>query len=237
MIKANYYEIDFQDIIGGLAVPSPQIRRDFPDKFIWHPSPEEWAQFLTEIENPEIFDGVIDPDDPNATLAYIFDRRVTNFGEATMKGLDFGVSYVHDTSVGTMNYGLRGNHQIEFDLTEAGVTSDNLEFNPDLTVQGTVGWSLNNVRARLTVNYTDSFEADDANMQSQVDEFIVTNLFVGYDFQGSGGFTDGLSLRFYVDNVFDEDPPEYRFNSVNEDKVSGFTLGRMYKVGLSYTFF
>jgi len=236
LIKANYYEIDFTDIIGGLAVPTPQIRRDFPDKFIWHPSVDEWAQFLSEVQNPEAFDGVIDPNDPNATLAYIYDRRVTNFGEATMRGIDFGASYTHDTTFGSFNYGLSGNHQIELDLTEGGVTSDSLAFNPDLTVQATVGWSMDNVRARLTVNYTDSFDANDASMQSKVDDFIVTNLFVGYDFNGSG-FTEGLSLRFYVDNVFDEDPPEYRYNSVNEDKVNGFTIGRMYKVGISKKFF
>jgi iron complex outermembrane receptor protein len=60
---------------------------------------------------------------------------------------------------------------------------------------------------------------------------------VGYDFSGSNDFTDGLSLRFYVDNVFDEDPPEYRSNENGQAKFSGFTLGRMYKVGLTKTFF
>ena len=236
LFKFNYYEIDFDDIIGGLAVPTEQIRLDFPDKFIWHPTAEEWAQYLTEIENPEAFDGIIDPADPNATLAYIFDRRVTNFGEAEMTGFDFGVSYYHDTNFGMMTYGVTGNQQLTFDLTEGGVTSDQLENNPDLTVQGMIGWSRDNIRAKVTVNYTDGFDAvEDSNMQRSVDEFVVTNLFVGYDFQGSG-FAEGLSLRFYVDNVFDEDPPEYRYNSVNEDKISGFTLGRMYKVGLSYKF-
>jgi iron complex outermembrane receptor protein len=236
MLTLNYYEIDFQDIIGGLAVPTSQIRLDFPDKFIWNPTVEEWAQYLSQIQNPEVFDGQIDPDDPNATLAYIFDRRVTNFGEAKMKGIDFGVNYFHDSDFGTMTYGLHGNHQIKFDLTEGGVTSDRLEFNPDLTVQGMVGWRRDNIRARLTVNYTGSYDAQNASMQSTVDEFVVTNLFVGYDFEGTG-FAEGLSLRFYVDNVFDEDPPEYRWLDSNEDKFSGFTLGRMYKVGLSYSFF
>lgn len=235
--KLNYYEIEFNDIIGGLAVPTDQVRRDFPDKFIWHPSPEEWAQFLSEIENPEAFDGVIDPNNPSADLAYIFDRRVTNFGKATMKGFDFGVNYVHDTGLGTMQYGLTGNYQTKADLTRGGVTSDRLEFNPDLTLQGTIGWARDNVRARVTMNYTDSFKADNSSNQRTVDSFLVTNLFVGYDFQGNNGFTEGLSLRFNIDNVFDEDPPEYRRYSVNQVKYSGFTVGRMYKVGLSKTFF
>ncbi len=100
-----------------------------------------------------------------------------------------------------------------------------------------MGWSRDNIRANLTVNYTDSYKTDNASMQSEVDAFIVTNLFVGYDFKDGGGITDGLSLRFYVDNVFDEDPPENRYNSVNEEKYDAFTFGRMYKVGISKTFF
>ncbi len=236
MFKLNYYEIDFSDIIGGLGVPTEQIRRDFPDKFIWHPSVDEWAQFLTEVQNPEAFNGVIDPADPNATLAYIYDRRVTNFGEAQMTGIDFGVSYYHETAFGTMSYGITGNKQLDFDLTEGGISSDQLLFAPDLRMQGTIRWSRDNMNAKLTVNYTDSFDTNNADNQSSVDEYVVTNLYVGYDFQ-DGGVADGLSLRFYVDNVFDEDPSEFRSYDVNAVKYSGFTFGRMYKVGLSYSFF
>ncbi len=237
MFKVNYYEIEVSGLIGGLGVPTTQLRLDFPDKFIWNVSVEEWAEFLSLVENPEAFDGVIDPNDPNAELAYIFDRRVTNFGEAELKGFDFGVSYFHDTDFGTMDYGITGNFQTDLTLTEGGVTNDSLENSPDLTLQGKVGWSRDNVRATLTVNYTDSFDAvEDTSNQSEVDAFIVTNLFVGYDFRGGNGITDGLSLRFNIDNVFDEDPPEYRYNNINEDKISGFTIGRMFKVGVSKTF-
>jgi len=238
LFKLNYYEIDFDDVIGGLGNITNQDRLDFPDKFTWNYTEEEWAQLLTEIQNPEALDGRIDPTNPNADLAYVFDRRVTNFASAQLKGFDFGASYYHDTDFGTLNFGITGNYQTDAELIQGSTITDSLEGAPDLTFQGTVGWSLDNVRARLTVNYTDSFDVDpgETSMQSKVDEFVVTNLFVGYDFQGSG-FTEGLSLRFYVDNVFDEDPPEYRLTNVNEDKFSGFTLGRMYKVGLSYTFF
>ena len=235
-LTANYYEIDFQDLLGGLAVPTNQVRLDFPDKFIWNPTVDEWAQYLTEIENPEVFDGVIDPNDPNAALAYIYDRRVSNFGEAQMSGFDFGLNYFHDTGLGQFNYGIFGNKQLKFDLTEGGVTSDNLEFAPDLYAQGTIAWRKDSASAKITFNYTDGYSAEDANNQDEVDSFLVTNVYVGYDFGGRGDVTDGLSLRFYIDNVFDEDPPEYRFNDVNQDKIGGFTLGRMYKVGLSYTF-
>lgn len=235
-ISANYYDINFKDILGQLSVPDPTVRRNNPDKFIWNVTAEEWADLLRRIKNPEVFDGVIDPNDPNKDLAYIYDRVTTNFSSAKMNGIDFAVSYTHDTHFGTMTYGLAGNYQIDFDLDQAGTMIDQLEFNPDLNVQGVVGWSRDNIRARVTMKYTDSYKADQANMQRTVDSFLVTDLFVGYDFQGGNGITDGLSLRFHIDNVFDEDPPEYRRDYSNV-AFTGFTFGRMFKVGVTKTFF
>jgi iron complex outermembrane receptor protein len=235
-ISMNYYNIDFVDILGQLAVPDATVRRNNPDKFTWSVTPEQWADVLAQIANPETFDGVIDPENPNADLAYIFDRVTTNFSEAEMSGVDFAVNYTHDTAIGIMSYGLSGNYQRKFDLVQSGVTIDQLEFNPDLNMQAFVGWSRDNVRAKVTVKHTDSFKADSANMQNSVDSLTVTDLFVGYDFRGSAGFTDGLSLRFHIDNVFDEDPPEYRRDFSNV-AYSAFTFGRTYKVGLTKTFF
>lgn len=234
--SSNYYNIDFVDILGQLAVPDATVRRNNPAKFIWNVTPQEWARILEQIENPEVFDGVIDPANPNAALAYIFDRVTTNFSEAQMNGIDFAVSYTHDTNIGTMTYGFSGNYQLEFDLEQAGNTIDQLEFNPDLNAQGIVGWSRDNVRAKVTVKYTDSFKADAANMQSSVDSFMVTDLFVGYDFQGGNDITEGLTLRFNIDNVFDEDPPEYRRDYSNV-AWNAFTFGRVFKVGVTKSFF
>ena len=62
----------------------------------------------------------------------------------------------------------------------------------------------------------------------------MTNLFVGYSFSNYSGMAQGLSLRFNVDNLFDEDPPEYRLTQ--SPVYSGFTLNRVYKVGLTYEF-
>ena len=235
-ISANYYDIAFKDILGQVSVPSRSVRLNNPDKTIWSVTKEEWAALLDQIQNPEVFDGVIDPENPNAELAYIYDRVTTNFSEAQLNGFDFAASYTHDTNFGTMTYGVSGNHQLKFDLTEGGGPVDQLEFNPDLIFQGVVGWSQDNIRAKLTLKYTESFKADSANQQSTVDSFMVTDLFVGYDFQGGNGVTDGLSLRFNIDNLFDEDPPEYRLD-YSSLAYSAFTFGRVYKVGLTKSFF
>ncbi|MCY4425604.1 MAG: TonB-dependent receptor [Halieaceae bacterium] len=235
-ISANYYDIDFVNILGQLAVPDPTVRLNNPDKFIWTVTTGEWAAILNQIQNPEVFDGVVDPANPNQDIAYIYDRVTTNFSEAQMNGVDFVVSYTHDTNIGSMTYGVSGNYQTEFDLNQGGTVVDQLEFNSDLGVQGIVGWTRDNLRAKVTLKYSDGFNADSANMQGSVDSFLVTDLFLGYDFKGSGGIADGLSLRFNVGNLFDEDPPEYRRPASNV-AYSHYTLGRTYKIGLTYTFF
>ena len=60
-------------------------------------------------------------------------------------------------------------------------------------------------------------------------------LYIGYSFAGSSSWAEGLSLRFNVDNLFDEEPSEFRTNTLNYSEYT-FTLGRIYKFGLSYAF-
>ena len=234
-ISANYYSIEFENILGQLSVPDPTVRRNNPDKFIWDVSVDRWASILDQIANPEVFNGVVDPANPNASLGYIYDRVTSNFSEAELEGLDFAVTYAHDTSIGNMSYGLAGNYQMDFMLNQGGIITDQLAYNPDLTMSAHVGWQRNAMRARLTMNYTDSFNADSAVNQSTVDSFLVANLFVGYDFNGDSMLTENLSVRFSVDNLFDEEPPEYRRIADNLN-FSGFTYGRVFKVGFTKTF-
>ena len=230
-VHANYYEIDFTNLLGA---PNPTEGTAVllnPDKFVFEPTDEEYAAFVGAVENPESAAGTSASD-----IGVIVDRRIANSEEAELEGIDFGVRYIHDTAIGIMSYGVSGNKQLNFDLTQSGTVVDQLAYLPDLFVAGNIGWAKDNMRARLTLNYTDGYDADPSIgiNQSSVDSFLVTNLFIGYDFDASSGVAEGLSLRFNVDNVFDEDPPEYRRNrGIN---YSGFTLNRIYRLGLSYAF-
>lgn len=234
-ISANYYNIEFSDILGQLSVPDPTVRLNNPDKFIWNVSNERWASILDEIQNGDVFDGVVDPANPNASIGYVYDRVTRNFSEAELKGIDFAVSYTHDNAWGTMAYSLAGNYQSDFMLNEGGTIIDNLQYNPDLNMQANIAWSRDDVRARLTMNYTDGYKADGANQQTSVDSFLTTNLFLGYSFNGNNMVTENLALRFSIDNMFDEEPPEYRRNA-NNLNYSAFTYGRVFKIGFTKTF-
>lgn len=234
-VAANYYNIDFSNILGQLAQPNPTVRRNNPDKFIWDVSPERWAAVLDQVANPSVFDGVVDPANPNASIGFIYDRVTTNFSEAELEGLDFSVAYTHSTGLGQVSYGVNGNYQLDFMLNQGGTVTDNLAFNPDLTLSANIGLQRDNLRARLTMNYTDKFDASGAINQTSIDSFLVTKLFVGYDFNGSDMFTKDLSVRFSIDNLFDEEPPEYRRNA-EALNFSGFTFGRVFKIGFTKSF-
>ncbi len=225
-----YYEIEFDDLLASFNPQESQAVLLNPDKFIYEPTAEEFDSFLASVDNTEQF-----ADRSAENIGVIIDRRVSNTDSAELSGYDFGVIYTHDTSFGFMNYGLSGNYVAEFDVFKTGVASDSLANNPDLYVSADIGWTGENARAALNFRYTDGFDADQgvAVNQRKVDDFLTTNLFIGYDFAGSG-MAEGLSLRFNVDNVFDEDPPEYR--SQRNLNYANWTLGRVYKLGLSYNF-
>ncbi|NND66040.1 MAG: TonB-dependent receptor [Halioglobus sp.] len=232
-VHAYYYEIDFKQLLGA---PNPQSSTAVllnPDKFIFEPTQEEWEEFVSSVENSEQF-----ANNSPENVGVIVDRRVANTEEATLEGLDFGIEYVHDTAIGTLSYGLLGNYQIDFELTQSGTAVDQLEFDKDLFMSANFGWRKDNARARLTLRYTDEFDADPsiAVNQNEVSDFLVADLYLGYDCRGGSELTEGLSLSLNVENVFDDDPPEYRRNQQLNYSESGFSIGRVYKLGISYEF-
>jgi iron complex outermembrane receptor protein len=231
--NVNYYEIDFADLLGA---PNPQDESAVllnPDKFIFNPTQAELDDFISQTSNSEQY-----ADLDASTIGVIVDRRQDNTDKAKLKGYDFGIQYYHDTGFGSFGYGLTGNYQASFDLTSGGNEVNNLENLPDLYASANVSWSRNNWRARVTVNYTDEYNADPSTAinQDKIDSFTNTLLFVGYDFDSASGITEGLSLRLNVDNVFDEDPPWYRRDQQPNYSGSGFSVGRVFKMGLTKRF-
>jgi iron complex outermembrane receptor protein len=76
-------------------------------------------------------------------------------------------------------------------------------------------------------------------VQKRVDAFNVVDLFFKYDFAGEGAMRD-LSLTLNVNNLFDQDPPEYLLANSLSPQLNGFTngstLGRLIQVGFTKQF-
>ncbi len=231
-LSSGYFKIDFTDILGAADPTSEAGVLAAPDKFIWNPTQDDLDYFLSVVDNADQYTDLKAED-----MGLILDRRSSNTDKARIDGIDFNVSYGHDTSLGSMFYGIAGTKTLNFETSNGAGWVDNLEYDtPDLNFAGTVGWSRDNIRAKLTVKYSSDFKTASAQLdQTKVKEFVVTDLFAAYDFQGNSSITEGLSLRFNVDNLFDEDPPVWRRNGFALP-YSGFTIGRVYKVGLTKVF-
>ena len=229
----NYYDIDFQNLLSSVDPTLASVVLLNPDKFVFNPTQAEYDALLAQTINGVEQFGNINA----ADVGVIIDRRVANIGSAHLTGFDFYANYVHDTDIGEINVGVSGNKQLVFDLTDNGNTVDNLRYDiPDLYVGGHVGWRNGPMQAKVSLKYSGSFDADPTTAvnQSTVDSFVVTDLFFGYQFAESSNFSNGLSLRLNIDNVFDEDPPVFR--QQRNLNYSGFTLGRVFKLSFTKAF-
>lgn len=229
-VSGNYYEIDFRDLLGGINPQRATAAVLFPERYTWNPTQSDLDALAANSFNPEALVGV----DPS-TLAAILDLRVGNTDQAILKGFDFSANYTHDTRLGTLSYGVSGTRRHEFEMTRAGNTTDELEFGtPKTLATASVGLARGNFRSNLSVKYTAGYRVDDALLgQRSVSDFKTVDLFMGYDFEGTG-LLDNLSIRLNVSNIFNEKPSIYRLN--NQPAYRGFTLGRMYGFGVTKRF-
>ena len=226
-VNVNYYDIEFVDLLGAVNPQSAVAVEQNPEKFIFNPTQEQWDDFLAQVDN-----GADYADRPVENIGVIVDRRLGNTDAAFLSGLDLSVSYGHDTEFGRMSYGLSGTKTLDFDVVSNGNSSDLLAFdNSDLSLLANVGWEGKNARASLRVKYSDGFNSNPATgaaNQTSVDSFTVADLHLGYDFD------DSLTVNLTVNNLFDEEPPQWRLD--DQPRFNFWTLGRVMKLSISKTF-
>ncbi len=221
----NYYEINFVDILGAVNPQDPVQVRLFPDKFIWNPTQAQWDAYLLRVNNAASL-----PASPT-NISFILDRITSNLSFATLTGLDFSASYTRDTSFGTFDIGISGNHQLSATQNSVDILANNV---PDLTMIGTLGWQGEHLRSRLSVNHTGGFTTNSTGgRQARVDSYTTADLHVGYDLGAFGA--EGSSLRFGINNLFEAEPPVWKQNS-SSLAWQGYSLGRVVRVGVSAHF-
>lgn len=179
--------------------------------------------------------------------SYYIDLRRNNLGLATQDGLDFTLSYTHDTSFGSLFANVGGTYILGREESPVegsplvSVIEDDIS---RLAVSTSFGATIGDLTGRVTWNHSGGYSlSTPANgtagpPQTDVDAFDTVDLFLGYDFQGDD-WTNGVSLTFNVGNAFDEDPPFYNGTqtlSSASGYTNGSTLGRYFQVGLRKQF-
>ncbi|MET1754962.1 TonB-dependent receptor [Novosphingobium sp. RD2P27] len=241
--SVSYYNVKFKDL---LATPSPNatIFTNFPNNIttnITGLSPAQLRAFAALAPNGA---AVVEPLIAAGTRVYeVVDFRTANFGSLKVSGLDFALSYRHETGFGSVDLGANGNYQLkrkEQASADAPVVDVLRTENPKLRLQTIGGMTIGRTRLQATWNHTGGYDIEPTAsipVQDRVGAFNTVDLFVKYDIPGKSALLSNLSFSLNVRNVLNEEPPILRRNNPNENGyANGFTLGRLFILGVSKQF-
>jgi iron complex outermembrane recepter protein len=242
-LSLSYYSVNFEDI---LRTPTPNVGifTDFPDNVTTSITGVTPAQLRAFGDLAPGGSGVVDPLIAGGTPVYqLVDFRTGNFGIVKVTGVDFALNYRRDTGFGGVDFSVSGNVPLSR-IAQASPTSaviDELRRdNPKLFLQSVIGADIAGFRAQATWNHNGGYDiipTSGVPVQDRVDAFNTVNLFFKYDVPQDSGLFQNLSFTLNINNVFDQDPPILRRNDQNEfGYANGFTLGRMFILGVSKRF-
>lgn len=246
-IDLNYYSIDFEDLIvpeDGQVVLLNDIA---DDGFINDPrivlNPGVTAREVCEATGrwsptsglPLPAGCIRGTDMSYFQLAYI------NQEFQKQSGIDFGFNWRFSNAAGDWRIGLNGTYITEFELTSEGEVFDalgsyngtNFGFpNAQLRSSFLLDWMRGNHRARATLHHTSKVKEDVAdNVFTEEKAFQTIDLV--YDYTLPSGQS---SVTFGVLNATDEDPPIRDRSSYTAESYIYEMRGRMYRVGMSWSF-
>ncbi|WP_246021575.1 TonB-dependent receptor plug domain-containing protein [Alteraurantiacibacter aquimixticola] len=207
--SVTYYDIHYTNVIGtpggSIAFTDPT----FASVVYRDPSAAQIDELLA-IAVPVNF-----VPDTLPTIGNLLDFRQGNFGVRNTNGLDFDVTYRHDTSFGSVFGGIAGNYIFNFDtqLSETAPVSDQLILGvPKATLRGTLGMQAGAVNAVAFVNYRDGitslYATPTGTAEFDADAYVTVDLRLSVELPGDG-LAGGTQIGLQVNNLFDQDPPYF----------------------------
>ena len=257
-LSATYYTINLKGTIGRPIGLSPlPFYANFPSLFAVRPSGQQLAAFLQSIAPGNVGFTLVNPTSSAQALVQaagggtvspvgiVLDTLVRNLGKTKLTGIDFGANYVMRTSFGSIDASVTGNQRLKQDTRVsplAALTHDLDVDTPKLRLSTTLGTTIDAFRAQVTVNHSSPFDRSGGAAlvsnfgQGRVKAFNLVDLFFKYDVKASGLLND-LSLTLTVRNLFDTDPPLVKSTTLAGFSPDvGFTLGRMFQIGVKKNF-
>lgn len=241
--RLSYYNVKFDGI---LSTPTPGIGifTDFPDNVVTNTNGISAAELRALGAQAPGGAAVAESLILQGVRVYEFvDFRTGNFGIVKVDGLDFGLNYRTDTGFGGVDFSVDGIYQLsrKQQVSPTSVVVDDLQYDiPKLYLRGSLGTNIGSLRAQASVNFREGFDIlplATTPVQNKVGSFTTVDLFFKYDVPVDSGILNDLSFTLNVKNVFDQDPPVFFGNGNNENGyANGFTLGRMFVIGVSKKF-
>jgi iron complex outermembrane receptor protein len=185
-----------------------------------------------------------------ASCTYILeDNRKTNLGRFQTNGIDFDLAYRTATGFGSVDFTANASYILgrkNSATATSALVSDVAANRSRFFLRSTLGANIGNLRGQVTWNHRKGYPlnpvvpaAGSFPIQDRVGSYNVFDLFFKYDFPQNSSVMKDLALTLGVNNVFSQDPPEWRAQQVTLN-TNGFgngnTVGRVVQVGLSKKF-
>ncbi|MBV1686707.1 TonB-dependent receptor [Novosphingobium sp. G106] len=239
----SYYRVIFKDILSTPVVNS-QIFTNFGSNITTNVAGLSAAQLNAFAALAPNGHAVIDPLIGTRTVYETVDFRTNNYGTLKVGGLDGSVNYATATNFGGVDFALNVNYQLErkSQVTPTAAVVDLLakDDGPKLFLQASTGINIGGLRAQVTWNHSGGYDITptaSVPVQNHIGAFNVFNLFFKYEVKSDATMFKDLSFTLNVNNVFDQDPPvSFLTGPADNGYANGFTLGRMFVLGVSKKF-
>jgi outer membrane receptor protein involved in Fe transport len=245
--SASYYNITFRDRItnaqlaGFDITDALRIENELGPQIIQRNPSASLVQSLAATAGYVDF---CNPSCPLSTIGAIVDSRQLNLSALKTSGIDLGVSYRTDSSLGKLETGLDGTYIFKFDnqITQNSsfIKLRDTPFNPtDLKLRARViiqrsGWTF-----ATFCNYVSSYTDNRNGGSVPVSSWTTLDASVGYQFETTKSVLRNTSATLSVVNIANRAPPFVIGNfpglngAINYDGANANVLGRI--IGLNIT--
>jgi outer membrane receptor protein involved in Fe transport len=200
--SATYFSLDYEDKIGegGSGENTLLIEDQWSEIITRNPTSAQIATICAR----EDYVGVC----PIAVAA-IVDTRLRNLAVLRVRGVDFDLGYQRGMSLGSINLGLAGTYNLNYDRavssTAPSVDVLNTATAPlDLRLRGRAGWGLNQLQINAFVNYSNNYRI--FTNGPKVGSWTTVDFSIGYQFV-ERNWVRGTRVQLSATNLFDREPP------------------------------
>jgi iron complex outermembrane receptor protein len=241
-VGAEFYSIDLDNAIGNLNPSVSSTYQTNPNLYIYNNELTAngnalYNSILAQLANGAAINTQIGG---AANLAILVDTRASNINAARVQGVDMHLNYQFDTSIGQIAITNNAALATRAIITGNGATTNQLGKNqPRFTMASSLSWKTGGFSTKVTVNYSGKYidgALNNLSVEAPVSPFVITNLNLGYEFGESAGALEGSSLRLTVNNLFNVAPRTVRRLNTNNPNFTGWTLGRVIKLGFTAKF-
>ncbi|MEM1396565.1 MAG: TonB-dependent receptor [Pseudomonadota bacterium] len=153
---------------------------------------------------------------------FIVNSTTVNVSKTVVRGIDVDLRYNQPVGPGEISAGFNAAHILDF--TQQGAPTvpvvDLLDtlYNPlDLNLRGQLGYQWGGFTGNGFINYADGYRTSSTEDGNPIGSYTTVDLSLTYSFQNTtqASFFNGTTLRFFVQNLFNEEPPQISENPVS----------------------